>query len=216
MLSWHNNPALKAEVLERMREHRRQDTIVQGLYQKFAPDKAIGYRGCAIGCTLPVQPEISIHTTLEPMSPASGWHEEVATRYGIPSLFGRLIDQIFECLPKGEHAEFAVDVIEAIPVGKDLTVVAVGLLQDLRTRHPRLTKDWGALDLSDMYGLSTPVEELAPGNRGLGRSGSKRYYRWIRDRFLHHLRALEPAPPLIQHIDIPEPEPILIRTVVNN
>jgi hypothetical protein len=215
MLSWHNNPALKAGVLERMREHRRQDTIIQGAYQRFAPDKAIGYRGCAIGCTLPVQPEISIHhATREPMRPALGWHKEVENEYGIPSLFGHLIDHVFECLPKGEHAEFAVDVIEAIPVGKDLTVVAVKLLHDLQARHPVLTKGW--MVATDPYGLAGQVEDLAPGNRGQGRSGNKTYYRWIRDRFLHHLRALEPAPPLIQHIDIPEPEPILIRTVVNN
>jgi len=188
MLSWHNNPALKAEVVERMREHRRQDTIIQGVYQRFAPDKAIGYRGCAIGCTLPVQPSIKIAGLFELATPWPGWHEMVEREYAIPLPLGYLIDSVFESLPQGEHAQFAVDVIEAIPVGKDLMPVAVQLLQDL-------TKGM------DPENLPARPHKL---------------HLWIRDRFLHHLRALEPAPPLIQHIDIPEPESILIRTVVNN
>ena len=206
MLSWHNDPALKAEVVERMRKHREFDEIVQGLYQMQNPQKASGYIGCAIGCTLPHKPENF-----------DGWHAEVEREYGIPESIAYVIDEVFEGLhtKEKEHARFAVDVIEAIPVGVDLSSVPGALEADLRKKHPYLTRALNPLEYDWPQDLSSLICELSPDARG---QYSKRspYFRWVRDRLLHHLRALEPAPPLIQHIDIPEPEPILIRTVVNN
>ena len=178
MLSWHNNPALKAEVVERMREHRRQDTIVHMTYQDVTR-KAIGYRGCFIGCTLPnmlKKRDRDLFTW--------SWHVEFQEYTGIPIRLAWLLEGVFEGLPTAGkvHAKFAVQIVEAIPVGVDLESVADKFSHD---------RTW----------IFENPHEAA-------------------ERFLRLFEELtpppEPAPPLIQHIDIPEPEPILIRTVVNN
>src|SRR5262245_41528807 len=129
MLSWHNDPALKATTLERMREHRRDDTIVQGAYQRLSPEKVSGYRGWAIGCTLPAQRRLpGGFYGDEVLPPNQGWHREVQEQYGIPEVLGYLIDHVFEHLPVGECADFAVNVIEAIPVGVDLMSAAIAMV----------------------------------------------------------------------------------------
>jgi hypothetical protein len=133
-LAWHNNPNLKQEVMQRLRDHRAADEIVRGIYQAYAPNSENGYRGCAIGCTLPRQ-DINSYTDEgdEIESPNAGWHGEVEHLYGIPRPIGRLIDGLFESLPtvNDQHAEFAVAVIDAIPVGADLSLVVARFLLDV-------------------------------------------------------------------------------------
>jgi hypothetical protein len=125
--AWHGDAALKEEVLTRLWAHRAADTIVRGLYQQYAPRFATGYRGCAIGCTLPLQePEPcncpAFHDVAEP---GAGWHGQVETLYGIPMRVAKIIDEIFESTaPHAAAGDFAVAVIEAIPVGADLSQVA--------------------------------------------------------------------------------------------
>lgn len=115
--AWHNSPELKAEVTERMILHRYQDSIVQGVFQRYAPEVATKYKGCLIGCLLP-----KVASGKDPL-PAIGWHQEVEIQYGIIEAVGNLLDRIFENLPHGAHAKFAVDSIKAIPVGADLFLV---------------------------------------------------------------------------------------------
>lgn len=219
MLSWHNNPALKAEVVERMHMHREHDTIVQGTYQQYAPEKAHLYKGCAIGCTLPRV--VSYAGVRLVPSFDEGWHDRVQSEYGIPSELAYMIDTVFEALRPPEHAKFAVDVIEAVPVGVDLEPVVVALRTDLATKYPRLLRDLLKRDGEDdaaSYALYQLFEALDPSARTIAGRNSRGYWRWVRDRFLTHLRNQEPVPavPLIQHVDIPEPEKILIRSFVNN
>jgi hypothetical protein len=122
-LAWHGDPALKAEVMERLRQHRAEDEIVQGTYQELYPGKAGAYRGCAIGCTLPQRPiAYSSYGTAYLRDPEDGnWQAEVERLYGIPTYIGLRIDWAFEDLPTEDCAEFAVAVIDAIPVGADLS-----------------------------------------------------------------------------------------------
>ena len=121
-LAWHNSPDLKAEVITRLRQHRTEDSIVKGRYQELDPHVASGYRGCAIGCTLP-------HLDQDPAS----WHARVEELYGIPRTVAWLIDGIFENLPTVDdaHATFAVGVIDAVPVGADLSLVTARMMLDL-------------------------------------------------------------------------------------
>lgn len=134
LLAWFGDPALKERVVLKMKEHRAKDEIVRGTYQDFfVYDKELGrdvltlpteegvapegstYKGCAVGCTLP------------PISQKYddgdfNWHQEVEKHYGIDSYVAWLIDEIFESQDTFEEAaQFAVDVIEAIPVGADLS-----------------------------------------------------------------------------------------------
>jgi hypothetical protein len=60
----------------------------------------------------------------EPATPQGGWHGEVERQYGIPERVGHIIDSTFEHLKAPAHAAFAVEVIDAIPVGADLSLVA--------------------------------------------------------------------------------------------
>jgi len=140
-LAWHNNPDLKTEVAERMAAHRSEDSIVQGFYQQISTQIASGYRGCLIGCTLPPQPlpegaDVAGCNDIwgaEPKAPDNGWHARVEQLYGIPETIGYLLDRIFESLPadSGACARFAVDSIEAVPVGADLSMVPDRLMLDV-------------------------------------------------------------------------------------
>jgi hypothetical protein len=120
-LAWHGDPALKAEVMARMRQHRAEDEIVQGVYQQLYPGKAGAYRGCAIGCTLPRLPIAYNRGGAYLVDLNDNWHGEVERLYGIPVYIGLRIDWTFEDLPIGDCADFAVAVVDAIPVGADLS-----------------------------------------------------------------------------------------------
>lgn len=123
-LAWHNRPDLKAEVVARMRTHRDADEFIQCLYQEINPDVPSGYRGCALGCMLPPQTALnSIHWSPIP-TPPGGWFATIEHEFGIHYKVARLIDAIFTSMRPGQCAAFAVAVVEAVPVGADLTPVA--------------------------------------------------------------------------------------------
>jgi len=97
MLSYQNDPALKATFQARFAEHRRLDHLTQG-----TDFDATTQHGCFIGCTMN---EYS--------------HESFAKQIG-PQWLAHLADTIFEGLAPADAAQFGTDLLEAIPVGKDL------------------------------------------------------------------------------------------------
>jgi hypothetical protein len=100
MLSaFHNDPAIKAKYLARVREHARLDHLVQGTGWKNG-------KGCAVGCTLE-----SYH------------HSRYPIELGIPVWLAHLEDQIFEKLPWDEARSWPERFLVAIPVGADLEPV---------------------------------------------------------------------------------------------
>jgi hypothetical protein len=118
--AWHSNPALKAEVMERLRAHRAADSFIQGFYQLADPKHVTGYRGCALGCTLPKLSRKDF-AALESRDDGRPWWERIEREYGIPAEVAGLIDYIFEEQDSFvEAADFAVAVIEAVPVGAEL------------------------------------------------------------------------------------------------
>lgn len=147
-LAWYNNPVLKAEVSARMLQHRIEDGIIQGHYQLLAPELASKYKGCLIGCTLPLgEPR----TTTTRCACGCGemrqstiilqdWHKKVERLYGIPEVLNHVFDRLFESLPTSRAAWFAVSTIEAIPVGADLSEVAELFHQDLVAQAKRSRK----------------------------------------------------------------------------
>ena len=138
LLAWFGDPALKERVVLKMKEHRARDEIQRGFYQSFTryvDGKAVdnwsyldeygvlpegfSHLGCALGCTLPGVDEATYH------SPGFSWRGQVEKEYGIDRRVADLIDDLFENQPGfQEAAQFAVDVIEAIPVGADLSAIA--------------------------------------------------------------------------------------------
>lgn len=147
MLAWYNDPALKAEVSARMLQHRVEDSIIQGAYQTFAPEYASQYKGCLIGCTLPMA-EVRAGKRcgcgcgewIEPSIVHIDWHKQVEKLYGIPQTLNHVFDALFESLPPSRAAWFAVNTIEAIPVGADLSGVAELFHQDLVAQAKRSRK----------------------------------------------------------------------------
>ena len=96
MISYHNDPAVKAKYVARFAAHRAADEVIQG--QGFENG-----RGCFVGCTLDAYD-----------------HEQFPIELGWPEWLARLADVIFEGLPKSESAQFGTDLLEAVPVGIDL------------------------------------------------------------------------------------------------
>lgn len=131
-LAWFGDPDLKATVIAKLKQHRAMDEIVQGHYQLTGEEFIVGnhaglgvdvttapkigaYKGCAVGCTLP---QISAERQ------AAGdfnWHKELELQYGIPAFIAAQIDDAFESTDGfAAAADFAIEVIEAIPVGANL------------------------------------------------------------------------------------------------
>jgi hypothetical protein len=111
--AWHGSAELKAEVMERLLLHRQHDEIIQGHYQWYTEETHSGYKGCAVGCTLPK------------MKAGVDWHEKMNEYYNIPAEVAYLIDNTFESQAEfAPAAEFAVASIAAIAVGADLRPLA--------------------------------------------------------------------------------------------
>jgi hypothetical protein len=115
MLSYLNDPAIKAKYLRRARAHYKADEIVQGRYWQNG-------KGCNIGCVT--------HCN-------DGAHAAWAKEIG-PEWLARLGDTLFEGLPLDRAKEFVVEFHRAIPVGVDLEPVrwkfALVLLRENRER----------------------------------------------------------------------------------
>lgn len=112
ILAWHNEPTLKAAALQRLREHRRLDEIVQGG----------GYwrdgRGCHLGCL--------VHRNSAGLGGEP--HSSVERLFGIPVEVAFWLELVFENLPRNRCANWVVESAEAIPIGADLH--ALGRLSD--------------------------------------------------------------------------------------
>lgn len=140
-LAWLGDPALKEQVVLRMKEHRAEDAFIQGNYQVYAPYLASQYKGCLLGCTLPrkvtANQTIAIHF---------GWHLEVQETYGILRSVAHALEAIFENLPFEQAADFAVESIEAIPVGADLSAVEEYWISEIEEDKD---DDWSACVVRD-------------------------------------------------------------------
>jgi len=94
MRAYHNDPKVKAKYVNRMKRHIKSDEVKQG----------VGYengRGCAVGCTL------------------NGYdHKAFEDELGVPEALAWLLDDLKDA------PQFALDFLEAIPVGADLSLIA--------------------------------------------------------------------------------------------
>ena len=102
--AFHGDPAIKKKYVDRMMEHRRLEHLTQGV--GYCADGSGVIKGCAVGCTL-----------------ENYEHGRYPIELGLPEWLARLEDRIFEGLPKGEAEQFAVDFLNVIPVGADVSGV---------------------------------------------------------------------------------------------
>lgn len=121
MLAYHNDPALKAKLLEGLQAHAAADEIVKGTYWQKG-------RGCAVGCASDV---LGL--------PRHNDHEALAEATGIPVMLHRLQDRIFEGLPLAEAKTWPIRFSEAAEPGADLSLVGwqflAWLVEDVLERH---------------------------------------------------------------------------------
>ena len=114
MLSYHNDASLKSLVVQEMQKHQEQDQFIKRSYGREHNGK---FKGCAVGCTID-----SVNVLLEKTYNTSS-HTVLEEALGVPVWLSRLQDSFFESLPVGENSQFAVDFLEAIPVGINLEPV---------------------------------------------------------------------------------------------
>jgi hypothetical protein len=125
MIAYHNDPAIKTDILAQLARHRAADELIKGTYWEHG-------KGCAVGCII-----------------YSGYHAEYETRFGIPQILARLEDRFFEGLPNGSAKEWPERFMGAIRPGADLTMVwprfALWLLTEEVPRHTKRPKSLAAL-----------------------------------------------------------------------
>ena len=110
MLSYHNDENLKILVVSEMKKHQEQDQFIKRSYGTVNGK----FKGCAIGCTID-----SLNIVLGKSYDTSR-HDVLEEAIGIPVWLARLQDVLFENLPNRENSQFAVDFLDAIPVGVNI------------------------------------------------------------------------------------------------
>jgi len=105
LVAYHNDPAIKANLLASLKAHAKADAIIHGTYWEEG-------KGCAVGCTL----ESIGHSNHDD-------HMAYETKLGIPVMLARLEDTIFEGLPNGKAKAWPVRFSQAIKPGADLSLV---------------------------------------------------------------------------------------------
>src|SRR5712692_6789302 len=96
LLSFHGDIQVKEKYLERLRQHKIADQILQDATGQDG-------KGCAVWCTLNKYA-----------------HQAYENELGIPMILARLEDRIFEGLSIEESRDFPINFLTAIPIGKDL------------------------------------------------------------------------------------------------
>lgn len=107
--AFYGEPLLKSAVLERLREHRRLDQLIQGTY--FANG-----RGCQLGCLT--------HMTGKGSADMA---EAIERMFGIPQPVGYWLEGMFEGLNRYLCGWWATKSVESMPVGANLG----GAIQEL-------------------------------------------------------------------------------------
>ena len=99
MRAYHDDQAVKAKYIGRVRTHREADNLIQGTGWENG-------KGCAVGCTL-----------------ESYDHAAYEAELGVPRMLAHLEDAIFEGLAEAEAQAWPERFLKAIPVGADLSLV---------------------------------------------------------------------------------------------
>ena len=109
-LSYKNDPQLKKMMVEEMKKHQDQDSLIKGTYGIENGN----FKGCAVGCAIQTL-NAKLGKKID-----YGSHSGYSKELDIPEWLVRLEDYFFEGLPKKESIEFPAKFLEAIPIGKDL------------------------------------------------------------------------------------------------
>jgi hypothetical protein len=147
--AFHNRRALKRDLLAEIAKHEAADAIERGHYGDATLTLAEGWKGCAIGCALHSLNAIRRQPKASGRLRRVDAHERFPAELGIPLELAYHVDHIFEKLPDAKGHTWPRRVIDAMPVGADLTGVIPALCQ------------WMILDPVDgfMAGAKTPAQQ---------------------------------------------------------
>ena len=106
ILTWHSDADLKARVLKSYDGHIAADTLIKGEY--FGGDEET-FKGCHIGC---VVKELGGNDKNQ--------YPELT---GLPDWLMGLNEYFFEHMPHPQNQKITRDILEAIPEGKDISLV---------------------------------------------------------------------------------------------
>ena len=113
MLTYSNDPAMKAEFIAEVQRHTDLDHLVKGNYGKSGPD----WRGCAVGCAA-----VS-WAAVKGVEIFPGDHAALEREGLYPEWLARLEDTIFEWLPDEKAMQWPLRLSAAIPSGADVEPV---------------------------------------------------------------------------------------------
>jgi hypothetical protein len=168
MLSFHNDPALKAQLLSNLHAHAKKDAFRQDEY--WDADTS---RGCAVGCSI-------IDFGGDPEE-----HTEYERLFGIPEALAQIEDGIFENLPLAEAKALPIAFIEAIPVGVDLSTIVdrlvVAWIQSTNTRDCPKVKALCDMIECEIAGGSVTRDEWFTCAQGPSSHGYAQAYAYVRD-----------------------------------
>jgi hypothetical protein len=116
--AWFGEADLKRAIVARVANHREQDLIIQGSYQE--PGYGNEFKGCLVGCSLPLVSETWLRER-DGMDPLPQWHLVMERFLNIPVEIGLLLDDVFEESFEENAPHYAVELLNAIPVGADLS-----------------------------------------------------------------------------------------------
>lgn len=110
MFTYKSDEKIKKMLVEEIRRHRENDTIMQGEYES-------GGKFCAVGCAIHSM-NVKLGKEYATNDYSSLEKEEI-----YPEWLARLEDTIFEGLPKEDAMLWPEQFAEAVPVGVDVTPV---------------------------------------------------------------------------------------------
>jgi hypothetical protein len=99
ILAWHNDPSLKIKYMKRVEAHRLADNLIQGTGW-------VNGKGCAIGCMLEAYD-----------------HSRMPSEIGVPTVFGYLVDSLFELQTNGKAQAWPERFMAAIRPGSNLSSI---------------------------------------------------------------------------------------------
>jgi len=117
--AFHNKQEIKTKYLNRVKAHIEADELIHGVGWENG-------KGCAVGCTLNRYDHACYQNEL-----------------GLPEWLARLEDILFENMSNAKSQRFPLELLQAIPIGADLTQVyhkfQIYLLEDCKKN---ITKDF--------------------------------------------------------------------------
>lgn len=133
LITYHNDPALKAALLIEIGKHEAADMLVKGHYGEMNGH----FTGCAIGCSLHSLNLLQGKHGREAELEGTSHHDRFASELGWPLWLAYYEDSIFEGLPTALGQTWPRRLADAVPVGLTIPDTVLADLQVWGLTHER-------------------------------------------------------------------------------